>query len=42
MTIKDSTVEGDVVAENNGRITLINTKVGGKKVTKDNGKIIEN
>lgn len=41
MTVKDSEVEGDVVAENNGRITLINTKVGGKKLEKENGKIIE-
>lgn len=41
MTVRDSEIEGDVVAENNGKINLINTKVGGKKVEKGLGKIIE-
>lgn len=41
MTVRDSEIEGDVVAEDNGRINLINTKVGGKKVEKGLGKIIE-
>lgn len=41
MTVRNSAVEGDVVTENNGRITLINSTVGGQKVEKGNGKIIE-
>lgn len=41
MTVRDSEIEGDVVAEDNGKINLINTKVGGKKVEKGQGKITE-
>lgn len=40
MTVKNSTVEGDVVAEDNGRITLVNTKIGGQQVQKGNGQVI--
>jgi hypothetical protein len=40
MTIRDSVVEGDVVAAENSVIELINTRVDGKIVEKDNGKII--
>lgn len=40
MTVKNSQVEGDVVAEDDGRITLINTKVGGQKVERGRGKIV--
>ena len=40
MTIKDSVVEGDVVATGNSIIELINTRVDGKMVEKDNGRII--
>lgn len=40
MMIKDSVVEGDVVATGNSVIELINTRVEGKIVKKDNGKII--
>lgn len=40
MTIKNSQIEGDVVAEDNGTITLINTTVGGKKVERGNGRVV--
>jgi hypothetical protein len=40
MTIKDSVVEGDVVATENSVIELINTQVQGKIVEKHNGRII--
>jgi hypothetical protein len=39
MTIKNSVVEGDVVATENSVIDLINTKVRGKLVEKANGRI---
>ena len=40
MRIKDSVVEGDVVATGNSVIELIDTRVDGKMVEKDNGRII--
>jgi hypothetical protein len=40
MRIKDSVVEGDVVATGNSVIELINTRVEGKIVEKNNGRII--
>jgi hypothetical protein len=40
MTIKNSVVEGDVVATDNSVIELINTKVRGKVVEKANGRIV--
>ena len=39
MTIKDSVVQGDVVAKDNSRIRLINTRVSGQIVEEDNGKV---
>ena len=40
MTIKDSVVKGDVVATEDSTIELINTKVNGRIIEKDNGKVI--
>ena len=40
MMIKDSVVEGDVVATGNSVIELINTRVEGKIVEKDSGRVI--
>lgn len=41
MTVKDSVVNGDVVAVDNGQITLFNTKVKGKIIEKDNGRVMK-
>lgn len=38
----DSTIDGDVVAQDNGKIYLYNTKVGGVITQKDNGKVYVN
>ena len=40
MMIKDSVIEGDVVATGNSLIELIDTKVEGKIVEKDSGRVI--
>ena len=42
MMIKDSVVQGDVVATENSVIELIRTQVQGKLVEKDNGRIVVN
>lgn len=39
-TIKDSFIRSDVVAEDHSVITLINTKVRGKLIEKDSGRIV--
>lgn len=39
MTVKDSVISGDVVAADNGKIMLVNTKVKGKIVEEGNGHI---
>ncbi len=40
MTVRDSRVLGDVLARHNSKITLINTRVGGKVIEEDEGKVI--
>lgn len=41
MVVRDSVIDGDVVAADNGKITLIDTKVGGKIINEGNGQVIE-
>jgi hypothetical protein len=41
ITLRDSFVEGDVLAIGTGRIELVRTKVGGKIVTEDDGVITQ-
>lgn len=40
ITVKDSKVYGDVIAEDNSKIAVIDTKVNGNIIEKENGKII--
>lgn len=40
LELKDSVINGDVVAKGNSTIILINTEVKGKTIERDNGKII--
>ena len=41
MTIKNSTINGDVVAVDNGKITLLETKVKGKIIEENHGQVIK-
>lgn len=41
IVLRDSVVEGDVVAQDNGRIELVRTRVGGRRVTEGQGQIVD-